>query len=73
MKDLKEQFNYLVIGYYKKKAIIKDQGNQLYFLNCAEKEAPIGMALEKEYLQSIEKLGTKEQEIIHHIYGKKDD
>ncbi|MEF9839455.1 MAG: hypothetical protein RR869_08685 [Lachnospiraceae bacterium] len=63
------QGNYLVIGYYRQKAIVKDENNRLYFIDCNENEAPIGTVVSGEEITIVEKLNQEEQESIQEIYG----
>lgn len=64
--------NYLVIGYYHGKAIVKDELYRLYFIRCEENEAPIGTIAEQEILEPIEKLSDEECKRILEIYGPDD-
>ena len=63
-----ESGGYLVIGYYREKAIVKDEAGTLYFLRCEENEAPIGTVVTEQGLEPIEKLSEEEQEAIEEIY-----
>lgn len=65
--------NYLVIGYYRNKAIIKDEEARLYFLSCEENEAPIGTVVAGDEIQIIEKLSEEEQQSIQEIYNYQED
>lgn len=69
-----ENWNYLVIGYYRGKAIIKNEAARLYFMRCEEEQAPIGTVVSQgKALEPIEKLNQEEQEKINEIYGTKTD
>ena len=48
-----ESWGYLVIGYYREKAIVKDEAGTLYFLRCEENEAPIGTVVTEQGLEPI--------------------
>lgn len=61
--------NYLVIGYYHGKAIVKDELYRLYYIRCEENEAPIGTIVEKDVLEPLEKLSSEEHGSILEIYG----
>lgn len=61
--------NYLVVGYFREKAIIKDELKHLYFIRCEENFAPIGTIADKELLEPVAKLCKEEQESIQEIYG----
>lgn len=65
--------NYLVIGYYRGKAIVKDEMHQLYFIQCEEALAPIGTIVEKESLEAVGHLRSEEQIEIEKIYGNKEN
>lgn len=65
--------NLRVIGYYRGKAIVKDELHQLYFIRCEENEAPIGDIMERRVLEPLEKLDWQEQESIQVIYGRKEE
>ena len=43
-----ESWGYLVIGYYREKAIEKDEAGTLFFLSCEENEAPIGTVVTEQ-------------------------
>ena len=64
--------NYLVIGYYHGKAIVKDELYRLYFIRCEENEAPIGTVAEPDMLGPVEKLSNEEYSRILEIYGPDD-
>lgn len=66
-----EKWNYLVIGYFNGKAIVKNELYRLYFIRCEENEAPIGTVVPEELAEPIEKLSREEQEQIQQIYGNK--
>lgn len=61
--------NLIVIGHYRGKAIVRDELRQLYFIQCAENEAPIGDVMERRVLEPVEKLSREEQECIQEIYA----
>lgn len=67
------QGNYLVIGYFHGKAIVKDETDRLYFIRCEEREAPIGTVVSGDEVQIIEKLSKDEQESIQAIYEYKEN
>lgn len=67
-----ENWNYLVIGYFNGKAIVKSEANQLYFIRCDEEASPIGTAVPEGLAEPIEKLSSEEQEQIQEIYGNKE-
>lgn len=69
----KEKWNYLVIGYFNGKAIVKNESDRLYFIRCEENEAPIGTVVTEEMVSSVEKLSSEEQERIQTIYGNVED
>lgn len=66
------QGNYLVIGYYCGKAIVKDEMDRLYFIQCEEREAPIGTVVSGDEVEIIEKLSREQQESIQAIYERKE-
>ena len=68
-----EEWNYLVIGYFNGKAIVKNEAYRLYFIRCEENEAPIGTVVTAGLAEPIEKLSSEEQEQIQDIYGNKND
>lgn len=68
-----EVWDYLVIGYFNGKAILKDESGRLFFLRCEENEAPIGTAVPKGGEEPIEKLSESEQEKIQEIYGTEEE
>lgn len=68
-----EKWNYLVIGYFNEKAIVKNEEGQLYFVRCEEQAAPIGTVIPDGMAEPVEKLSDKEQELIQDIYGNKAD
>lgn len=78
MKFVKEPRNFeqeswhnLVIGYFRGKAIVKNELYRLYFIRCEENEAPIGTVVPDGIAEPIEKLEAEEQEQIQQIYGNK--
>lgn len=65
------QGNYLVIGYFCKKAIVKDENGRLYFISCPEDAAPVGTVASGDEVTIVEKLNQEEQDRIQQIYGCK--
>lgn len=61
---------YQVVGYYREKAIARDEEGNLFFLRCEEEEAPIGTVIPGGGIQTIEKLAEEERDIIQNIYGR---
>lgn len=59
----------LVIGYYKGKAIIRNENDFLHFIECEECHAPEGTIVENEGLTPITELSLQEQGEINSIYG----
>lgn len=68
-----ENWNYLVIGYFNGKAIVKNEAYRLFFIRCEEQMAPIGTVVPEGLAEPIEKLGSEEQEQIQEIYGNKEE
>lgn len=64
--------NYLVIGYYQGKAIVKDEQHHLFYIQCEERLAPIGTIVEKDCLEAVENLKPREQREIEKFYGNKE-
>lgn len=58
----------LVIGYYNGKAIIKNEDNFLFFIECEECHAPQGTVVENGALNSINELEREEQETIKKLF-----
>lgn len=58
----------LVIGYFKGKAIVKNDRNLLFFIECDECHAPEGTYVENEALTSIRALPEKERKEIEEIF-----
>lgn len=65
--------NYLVIGYYRGKAIVKDELHQLYFIQCEEDLVSIGTIVEKECLETVKHLKPEEQMEIQKFYGNQEN
>lgn len=61
----------LVIGYYNGKAIVKNEKDFLFFIECDECNAPEGMYVENEALTSLGALPEKEQIEIREIFLSK--
>lgn len=60
---------YLSIGYYRGKAIVKDENGSLYFVKCEENELPIGRLAERVLLKPLNQLEETEQKEILKIYA----
>ncbi len=60
---------HLAVGYYKGKAIVKDESGRLYFVRCEENELPIGTLADAELLEPMELLEKTERLEILRIYG----
>lgn len=60
---------YLSIGYYRGKAIVKDENGSFYFVNCEENELPIGTLAESDLLKPLNQLEETEQKEILKIYA----
>lgn len=58
MKDL------LVISYVEHKAIIRDELDELYYLECEPNEAPVGTVVEETGVFPLSQLSVEEQDII---------
>lgn len=58
----------LVVGYYHGKAIVKNEFDYLFFIECDECHAPEGTIVENEILTPIIELDEKEQREIRKIY-----
>ena len=58
MKDL------LVVSYAEHKAIIRDEFDQLYYLECEPNESPIGTVVEETGVFPFSTLSIEEQEKI---------
>lgn len=58
----------LVVGYYHGKAIVKNEFDYLFFIECDECHAPEGTIVENEILTPIIVLEKKEQDEICEIY-----
>jgi len=61
---------YQVVGYYRGKAIARNEDGALFFIRCEELEAPIGTVIPAASTQTIEKLAEEERDIIQNIYGR---
>ncbi len=72
-KDGQDHWNYLSVGYYNGKAIIKNEAGRLYYIRCEECAAPIGTVVTGSAVTSIDKLPQEEQQQIQDIYGTKKD
>lgn len=69
MNDIsKTNYGNLVIGYYKGKAIVRNDLGHLYYMVCEEQIAPEGTFLENDALTPINTLSEEEQKEIHDIY-----
>lgn len=65
-----ENWMYLVVGYYKGKAILKDEEGELFFLECEENVAPEGTSLPDSMdVTPIEALEAEEQKHLYSVYG----
>lgn len=58
----------LVIGYYNGKALIKDELDHLFFLECGCNEAPIGTIVEENGLKPISELAEEEQQRVSQLF-----
>ena len=65
-----ENWHYLSIGYYKGKAIVKNEMGELFYMECEETIAPIGTVVTRETVMPIQELTNEEREEIEAIYGK---
>ena len=60
--------SYYVWGYYRKKAILNNDGH-LFLIQCEEAAAPTGTMVEGNAAISIAELPEKEQQEIRQIYA----
>ena len=64
-----ENWKYLAVGYYKGKAILKDEMESIFYMECKEAEAPIGtMVSEGVSVLPVEVLDKDERAEIMWIY-----
>lgn len=63
-KEFDEMKDHVVIGHYQGKAIVKDETDALFFVECEGDELPVGITLFDTELRSISELVPDEQEAI---------
>lgn len=58
----------IVVGYLNGKAIITDELDRMYYLECSENEAPIGTVVTENGLHSVAELEDSERMQIEKIF-----
>lgn len=60
----------LIIGYYKNITIVKNEANNLFYINCEPEILDIGTYSENQLLIPISNLSQEDQENIKNIFGE---
>lgn len=60
----------LIIGYYKNITIVKNEANNLFYINCEPEILDIGTYSENQLLIPISNLSQEDQKNIRNIFGE---